>query len=201
MLLNRFSRISRNRRHLETEYEKLLENPVHILLAMWLERAVSSNAHAIVFGFRGDEQSARKHAAAAPTPLQMSEVDDELSKTFGPCHPRAKEAENLSTCIRGPFHLGVMPVCALYPDRVEQLVPIPLHCYPTILSEIENRLVSLNGTPETPQPRKYIEVRPKNGQRHLIEVNLEWSLHDQFIIHVRSHHVVPADAHISTDFY
>jgi hypothetical protein len=201
MLLERLTRTSRDRRRADAEYHKLLQDSVHILLSMLLEQAIATDAHAVLFGFRGDDQHAKDMVQPAHTPEDFTDIEELIVERYGPKDPRIHEAIKQTPWIRGPYELRLMPVCTLHSDKTVHLLPFPLRIYPQLLAGIENRLVSLNGTPETPQPRKYIEIRPKDAHRRLVEVDLEWTLHDHFTIHVRGHQTVPPDATISTYYY
>jgi hypothetical protein len=92
MLLERLTRTSRDRRRADAEYHKLLQDSVHILLSMLLEQAIATDAHAVLFGFRGDDQHAKDMVQPAHTPEDFTDIEELIVERYGPKDPRIHEA-------------------------------------------------------------------------------------------------------------
>jgi hypothetical protein len=166
-------------------------NPVQRLLISVLELCATSGCTAVGFGHRPG--AAAEESGGAPL-MAAIEAAVDLSPAEAAAHARGAW---LASARNG----NEIPVWWRAQGRIEQGLALPLSVYPAFLNCIEERLVSLGGTPDVPQPIRYIELGSTPTGRRFAEVEVDWDLQNVCWIHLRGVRTTPPAVHTSRYYY
>jgi hypothetical protein len=165
----------RRRQRVRREYEERMTRPLDSLLSSLLELWVEANAEAIGIGFRnGDRQIPEVVESEDRTRISGTISDDAVRNAGLESDPAMIEAFRRSSKIRNPGGRIQVPMWLKINGEVHPYNGLPLACLGFFMELAEERLVSIGGTKESPQPLRYIEIKrdETNGDRRFIEVEL-----------------------------
>jgi hypothetical protein len=169
----------------------------HRMLTIWLSCAVRAEATAIVIGLPDDgpvtlEEELREQA-------KYSGADDEPG-SWRP-DPQYRLAARRSSRVISRAGLNYVPAFVKVKDIYYRHIGFPTSGLISFLTVVQERLVSLNASSDSPQPLCYIEYahhsEPTDSVRRFVEVALIWGEDQTFWIYLLNNRVEPATVHVS----